>query len=649
MAKKGGSAPPPPDPRETAAAQTANNIGTAIANTTLGNVNQYTPYGSLTYEQRTNPNYDPNFQAPEITTSTQSVTTPGSGPKPGGWTPGDGGGLSGPTTQQQTLYNVGDKQFGNLDEATAYQKSLNPQAQTYRYVDPNDGSVYEIPMYDAIQKLSPEQQKLLETQQGAEQNLAELARDQSGRIGGLLSDPMTLDGLPAGGQADAAQTQRFMDERNANRIDSVQQASGLSGDFGNVQSSVPGQQYQTGFNQGNPVQGSVGGQNFQTGFGDAGAITRSYGTDFSQDRQKVEDALMSRLNPSLERDRESLRTSLLNQGVREGSEAFDRAMNRFGEQSNDARMQAVLAGGQEQSRMADLEARRAGFENAAQQQAYQQAQGRGGFANDARGQQLQADLARGQFANNATAQQFGQNQAAAGFTNQAKGQQFQTDLAGANFGNQAQAQRFGQGAVGQELSNNAAAQNNAAQFQLAGLNTSLTNQNEASMAALRGEQDADRQTGLQEAFALRNQPINEIGALLGTGQVQQPNFVNPNVAQIPTVDRAGLEMQSYNQQLAAWQQNQQKSQGLMGGLLGAGGQLGAAAIMSDRRMKRDIRRVGAYRRLPIYEYRYADERLGQGVQVGFMADDVARIAPEAVAVMPGGFMGVDYVKAMEAA
>ncbi|MBZ7920558.1 tail fiber domain-containing protein [Ensifer adhaerens] len=44
-------APKAPDPKETAAAQTSTNIGTAIANQTLGNVNQVTPDGALTYSQ----------------------------------------------------------------------------------------------------------------------------------------------------------------------------------------------------------------------------------------------------------------------------------------------------------------------------------------------------------------------------------------------------------------------------------------------------------------------------------------------------------------------------------------------------------------------------------------------------------------------
>lgn len=45
------SAPEPPDPQETSAAQTGTNIGTAIANNQMRLVDQYTPDGSLTYDQ----------------------------------------------------------------------------------------------------------------------------------------------------------------------------------------------------------------------------------------------------------------------------------------------------------------------------------------------------------------------------------------------------------------------------------------------------------------------------------------------------------------------------------------------------------------------------------------------------------------------
>lgn len=49
MPKKGGSAPTPPDPARTAAAQTESNLQTAIGNSYLNNVNQYTPWGNVTY------------------------------------------------------------------------------------------------------------------------------------------------------------------------------------------------------------------------------------------------------------------------------------------------------------------------------------------------------------------------------------------------------------------------------------------------------------------------------------------------------------------------------------------------------------------------------------------------------------------------
>lgn len=49
----GGSSSQPqaPNPQQTAAAQTTSNVNTAVANAYLGNTNQVTPYGNLTYDQ----------------------------------------------------------------------------------------------------------------------------------------------------------------------------------------------------------------------------------------------------------------------------------------------------------------------------------------------------------------------------------------------------------------------------------------------------------------------------------------------------------------------------------------------------------------------------------------------------------------------
>lgn len=60
--------------------------------------------------------------------------------------------------------------------------------------------------------------------------------------------------------------------------------------------------------------------------------------------QSVQDAIMSRLSPQLDRDRESLRTRLANQGLMEGSEGFKNAMIDQGQKENDLYTQAALKG-----------------------------------------------------------------------------------------------------------------------------------------------------------------------------------------------------------------------------------------------------------------------------------------------------------------
>ena len=55
-------------------------------------------------------------------------------------------------------------------------------------------------------------------------------------------------------------------------------------------------------------------------------------------------AILRRLQPQLDRDRESVRTRLLNQGLTEGSEGFQRGMEQADRQANDAYSQAALSG-----------------------------------------------------------------------------------------------------------------------------------------------------------------------------------------------------------------------------------------------------------------------------------------------------------------
>lgn len=73
-----------------------------------------------------------------------------------------------------------------------------------------------------------------------------------------------------------------------------------------------------------------------------------------QSRQRVEQAMMSRLEPQFQRDEQSLRTQLMNSGHEMGSQGYDQGMARLDEAKNDARMQAVLGGGAEESRQMGL-------------------------------------------------------------------------------------------------------------------------------------------------------------------------------------------------------------------------------------------------------------------------------------------------------
>jgi hypothetical protein len=149
-------------------------------------------------------------------------------------------------------------------------------------------------------------------------------------------------------------------------------------------------------------------------------------------------------------------------------------------------------------------------------------------------------------------------------------------------------------------------------------------------------------------LALRSQPINELGAIMSGSQVQLPQFTGYTPAQVappPTMSgaQAGYQAQlgAANAQNAA---NAQAMQGLF--------QLGGAALMaptgtftgptgmfSDRRLKTNIKQIGvADNGLNIYSYNYV---WGGPAHIGYMADEVEKVAPDAVGEF-GGYKTVNY-------
>jgi len=73
-----------------------------------------------------------------------------------------------------------------------------------------------------------------------------------------------------------------------------------------------------------------------------------------QTRQHVEQGLMDRLNPYLQRDEEALRTRLANQGLAYGGEAYSNAMQDQGKRVNDARLAVIAQGGDEMQRSQNM-------------------------------------------------------------------------------------------------------------------------------------------------------------------------------------------------------------------------------------------------------------------------------------------------------
>jgi hypothetical protein len=169
----------------------------------------------------------------------------------------------------------------------------------------------------------------------------------------------------------------------------------------------------------------------------------------------------------------------------------------------------------------------------------------------------------------------------------------------------------------------------------------------AQQQALFNAQNLGRSQYLTEQYAMRNQPINEVTALLSGSQVSRPQFLPSSGNQIANTDVAGIIGNQYNQQLAASNANNKSTNDIIGGLFGLTG----SALISDKRAKKDIHRIGAVfaaepqsveepanasqnKKLPIYQYVYKNDPTSTR-HVGPMAQDVEKIDPDAVKSIGG--------------
>ncbi|PWE57131.1 hypothetical protein DEM27_05680 [Metarhizobium album] len=562
--------PEPPSAEETAKAQTGTNISTGIANNILSRTDQVTPYGTQTWSNNGSEWVD------DENGQTYWRNAAGDVVKDRPMLPGSGTG----ETKRVPIYaerggqNGGKYITGYKDEVVGGEQQFDP-AYT-------EAKGYYIPKSKLTTTLDPAQQAILDQNNKAGLNLSTAAAEQSSKLRDLLNTRFSLDDAPAAGTAGNYQGLReFMSAPSLQRYDAAPSLATSFGDAGKV----------------------------ATTFGDAGQITRSYGAnDFSADRQRVEDALMERMRPDLDAGRRRAEQTAADRGLQPGSVAYNRFVDQAARAENDARLGAIAAGGQEQSRLVGMDRDRALFENAAQGQDFQQQLARGQFGNAAQQQIYDQLLGRATFGNASTQANFDNQFRVTGANNDVRQQNFDNDF------------RVTAG-------NNQVIQGNNA------INTQTFN-----------EQNALRAMFLNEQYAQRAQPINEITSLLSASQVQNPNFSPTQSAQMPTVDFAGLTQQEYQNKVAKAQAESAGMGSILGGLAG----LFKGVTLSDERTKKNVKKVGSLKGHPLYEYSYKGQFDDGKKHIGVMAQEVEKKRPDAVVKGRDGLRRVNYGALFEA-
>ena len=467
------------------------------------------------------------------------------------------------------------------------------------------------------QYLTPEAQATLEAQQRVERALSGLGEQAIGRVQNVYGTDFTPQGLPAqqfqfGGYGNLP-TAPELQGRARSDVSALPVNFGpTAGQYGMAAGGPQGLNLQ-GLDTSGISGVQTGAGQFGTAQGGPAAPTLQGQLDTSQlaampvnAGMTAQQAIMSRLDPQLQRQRAQLETQLANQGLVRGGEAFNAAIAEQQQQENDLRTQAALQG--------------ISLDMAARQQGLGEAQALGGFANQAAlagfgaGQQAtgaqnaaiaqnaQLALQSGQFANQAQAQQFAQRLAAGEFGRDAQMASFQTGQAAQEAVNRAIAQNFQQGLGAAGAYNAAAGQQFGQEMDIAGLyNASLAQNQQAALqqaqaqAALQAQgfnqaqaaanfQNAQRQAALQEQLALRALPLNEVAAIMGGAQVQMPQFQAYQGAEVgaapifgATQAAGNFAQQNYQNQIA----RQNAQMGLYGSVLGGlGGGIGQAGSVS---------------------------------------------------------------------
>jgi hypothetical protein len=206
----------------------------------------------------------------------------------------------------------------------------------------------------------------------------------------------------------------------------------------------------------------------------------------------------------------------------------------------------------------------------------------------------------------------------------------------------AQQQFFGQGLQAGQFANAANQQGYANQLSAQQANNAALQQMYANQLSNAQLGNQARGQGFNELSYVRNEPINTLNAVRSGSQVTNPTFGQTAGG----ADILGATQAGYNANLASANAQNAAQNQFTSGLMGLGGTLGAAYLLSDIRTKENIKAIGWLPNgLPVYEYEYKPEwknEAGHGKFIGVMAQEVETIVPEAIITRPDGYKMVNY-------
>lgn len=431
-------------------------------------------------------------------------------------------------------------------------------------------------------------------------------------------------------------------------------------------------------NNGNQILTSAGANQQANGLGaglnNSAKIQTSLGLDPTLLNQQATDALYKAntqyLDPQFAQNQAKMESQLANQGITRGSEAYNNAMLNFNNQKQqaytDARNQAIGQGTAAAQGLFGMGLQGAQFGNTSLGQQFGQnvtaqqlanasagqnnanAQTNMGLTNAALGQQFGQNLQAGQFANTAQQQAYNQSQGAAQFQNAAQAQQYGQNLSDMQAQNTAVGQRFGMDTSNQASLNNAQLQQYNASLANANLNNQALSQlyNQQLQSAQLSNQASNQQ--LAQNQAIQQNPLNILQALRTGAQLNTANLPAVGVSQPAQLANwqgadylgAATAQGQYNQGIYNAQSAANSS--LINAGIGAVGSVGggvAAGMLSDRRLKKNIKRIGTHvLGIGLYTWDYL---WGQPF-TGVMADEVEQVMPEAIIMHPSGFKMVNY-------